>query len=84
MIDRTIRYGQSFNRLAARILRQIRNNNEQRMFDPDQIQRILDEADPVMKAMVLLALNGAFGNTDIANLPQAYQNRVARCRTDLS
>src|SRR5205807_7492 len=38
---------------------------------PDEVQRILAAAQPMMRAMVLLALNGGFGNTDVADLPRA-------------
>ncbi len=39
-----------------------------RMFEADELRRILEAADPIKKAMVLLAINCGFDQTDVANL----------------
>lgn len=70
LIDQPIHYGQSFAPPSAKTLRKARNEAGPRLFEADEIRRILDAADPVMRAMVLLGVNCGFGNTDVASLPQ--------------
>jgi integrase len=69
LIDRPIRYGQSFNKPSKRVLRQTRQAAGKRMFEPSDIRAILGSASPAMKAMTLLGINCGFGNTDVASLP---------------
>ena len=71
LIDQPVNYGQSFNRPSAKVLRKARNEAGPRMFEVGELHQILDAADPVARAMVLLGCNAGFGNTDIASLPQA-------------
>ena len=71
LIKEPIHYGQSFNRPSAKALRKARNEAGPRLFEADEVRRILDAADPVMRAMVLLGTNCGFGNTGVANLPQS-------------
>jgi len=86
LIDAPVNYGQAFDRPSAKALRKARNAAGPRMFEADELQRILDaldgkpvvgdeskslKADPVLKAMVLLGVNCGFGNSDIASLPIA-------------
>ena len=42
-----------------------------RMFEADELRSMLDSARQPLRTMVLLAVNGGLGNTDIANLPQS-------------
>ena len=74
LIDRPCHYGQSFARPSAKMLRKARNAAGVRMFEADEIKRMLDAADPILKAMILLACNGGLGNSDIASLPQSSIN----------
>ena len=75
LIDKPIRYGQSFSKPSKKILRQHRQAQQaeygERMFSADEVRRILEAADPALKAMVLLAINCGFGQSDVANLPQS-------------
>ncbi len=71
LIDRPVAYGQSFNRPSAKMIRRARNERGQRIFEADELRRILDAADPILRAMVLLGINAGFGNSDIAKLPQS-------------
>ena len=70
-IGRPVNYGQSFEKPAARTLRKARNEAGPRLFTADELQRINEAADPWMRAMLLLGMNGGLGNSDIANLPQS-------------
>lgn len=71
LIEHPMHYGQSFAPPSAKTLRKARNEAGPRLFEADELRKILDAADPVMQAMVLLGINCGFGNTDVANLPQS-------------
>jgi len=71
LIDRPIRYGQSFAKPSQKSLRVTRASKGPRMFTAEQIRKILDVATVNIRAMVLLAINAAVGNTDVAELPTA-------------
>ena len=43
--------------------------NGKRLFAAEEIRRLFGAADPSLKAMILLGINGGLGNTDVANLP---------------
>jgi integrase len=69
LIEKPVRYGQSFNKPNRKTLRKAKNANGPRMFEADELRRIISECDPIMRAMVLLGANCGFGQSDIANLP---------------
>ncbi len=92
LIDRPVDYGGAFDRPSVKVLRQARHAAGERLFERDQLLKILDvlagkpvpvegrdnpvrlPASAAMRAMVLLALNAGFGNTDIATLPRSAVN----------
>jgi integrase len=67
-VDRPIRTGEGFKSPSASALRRERKQREARMFHADQIRAMLVKANPQMKAMILLGINCAFGNTDCVML----------------
>jgi integrase len=93
LIDRTVSYGQAFNRPSANTLRKARHESGPRMFEAAEIRKILDaldgkeieldqtnpetgkpikvklKTDPGLRAMVLMAANCGFGQSDCASLP---------------
>jgi integrase len=71
LIDKPVHFGQSFDRPSAKNLRKDRHSQGVRLFNVDEVTRILAAADVQLKAMTLLALNCGFGNTDVATLPQS-------------
>ena len=71
LVDKPIRYGQSFKKPSRKVLRISRNQNGKRMFEPQELHMILDAATQPFHAMTLLGLNCGFGNSDIAGLPQS-------------
>ena len=71
LIDKPVHFGQSFDRPSAKTLRTARNAAGPRLFNVDEVTRILAAADVQMRAMTLLGLNCGFGNTDVATLPQS-------------
>jgi integrase len=69
LIDKPMRFGPDFDPPKAKALRKVRREQGPKRFSADEAKRILAAADPQLKAMTLLALNGGFGNTDCASLP---------------
>jgi integrase len=74
LIDKSVRFGKCFDRPSAEVLRRERNAAGPKLFEREEVLRILDAVDVQMKAMVLLGVNCGFGNTDVASLPQAALN----------
>ncbi len=71
LIDRPVRYGQAFKRPSRKVVRIDRAKKGPKLFAADEIRRLLDAAGPTMKAMILLGVNGGFGNADCGRLPQS-------------
>ena len=71
LIERPVYYGQSFDRPSKKTIRKGRIEAGIRLFESDELRKILSACDPVMRALVLLGANCGFGNTDVANLPQS-------------
>lgn len=75
LIDKPIRFGQQFNRPSLKSMRIHRARKQEkhglRMLEAAEIRMLLESAKPQLKAMILLACNGALGNTDCANLPES-------------
>lgn len=69
LIPQPVLYGQGFKRPTRKDLRKARAKNGKRMFEADELRKIIDAASQPLKAMVLLGINCGFGQTDIANLP---------------
>ena len=67
------RWGDGFEKPSAETLRKhtkkVRALNGKKLFTADQIQKLLAMADPRMKALILLGVNCAVGNRDVAWLP---------------
>jgi integrase len=76
-----MRYGQSFKRPSRKTIRLSRAAKGPRMFEREEVLAMLDGAiiDGVkvkgagepLRTMILLALNGGLGNSDVANLPRS-------------
>lgn len=63
-ISRPVRPGEAFKSPTAAALRREREEKPKKMFQAEQIRAMLAKAPPQMKAMALLGINCAFGNTD--------------------
>jgi integrase len=68
-----IRFGQSFAKPTQDVVRRAReahrSEHGDRMFEASELRKILAEAGQPMKAMILLAANCGFGQTDLSSLP---------------
>jgi integrase len=69
LIDRPVRYGQSFKRPARKVIRIDKAKKGLKLFAADEIRRLVGAAGVQMKAMILLGINGGLGNADCGNLP---------------
>jgi integrase len=71
LIDRPLRYGPGFRRPSKKVLRLERARKGPRMFEAEEVRRLLDAAGVPMRAMILLGVNCGFGNADVGTLPLA-------------
>jgi len=71
LIDRPVKFGNGFDKPTAKTVRKDRNAAGPKLFERDEIVRILDACDPQLKAMVLLGINGGLGNTDVSDLHES-------------
>lgn len=68
LIERPINFGPNFTKPTAKA---IRKKRMPRMFEAEEIHRLLDGAAPTIKAMILLGVNCGFGCADVGRLPQS-------------
>jgi integrase len=71
LIDKPVRYGPQFKKPSKSVLRKHRAATGERMFEANALHDLIDAASLPMKAMILLGVNAAFGNTDVATLPRS-------------
>jgi integrase len=64
-----IRFGPGFKKPSAKVLRLNRAKAGPRMFERAEVLKLLEHATVNLRVMVLLGLNAALGNTDLALLP---------------
>ncbi len=64
-----IRFGPGFKKPSAKTLRIVRSAKGSKAFSAADLRATLEKADTNMRAMLLLGINGALGNTDLALLP---------------
>ncbi len=67
-IDRLPRYGDAFAKPSKTAVRKARAAKPKRLLTPEQIMALIDKAKPRYKPAVLLGINCAFGNSDIAEI----------------
>jgi integrase len=67
-IERLPKYGDSFAKPSKLAIRKARAVKGKRLLTAEQIRKLIDVAKPRFKAAVLLGINCAFGNSDIAEI----------------
>lgn len=72
MLEAPIRYADQFDKPSRRTLRLERSKAGPRMLEAAEVWKLLDAADVQMRAMVLLGLNCAYGQTDLAGLQRSH------------
>jgi integrase len=71
MIDRPVLYGNAFERPSKGILRRQRAANGERLITAGDAWRLIGAADPQLRAMIFLGLNGGMGATDCSLLTRS-------------
>jgi integrase len=69
LVDREVSFGPGFKRPSKKSLRLARAAKGPRLFSAAELMKLLKAADVQLKAMILLAVNGGMGNSDVASLP---------------
>jgi integrase len=69
LIDKPVRFGPGFQRPTKKAMRLHRAEQGAKLFTAEEVRRLIDTAGPALRAMILLGINGGFGNSDCANLP---------------
>jgi integrase len=71
LLDKPVRFGPEFTRPSKKTLRVHRAQGGAKMFERDELKRMLDAAGVPLKAMILLGINCGFGNGDCGTLPMS-------------
>lgn len=68
LIDRPVKLGLAFGKPTRKSIKREKQTKSDKVFSVDELRTIYHAADPQMKAFILLALNGGFGNGDIGQI----------------
>jgi integrase len=74
LIEKAMRYGSEFKPPSRSVLRRHNAQSSGKMLEAADVRTILEAADPQMRAMILLGVNCAMGNTDCSALMLANVN----------
>ncbi|MBP87004.1 MAG: hypothetical protein CMJ64_09865 [Planctomycetaceae bacterium] len=77
LIDRPVRFGPTFKRPGKKVRRRLRNDQGPKLFAAEEVRAMLETDSLQLRAMILLAINCGFGNTDCATLPRTRLDLVA-------
>jgi integrase len=69
LLEKPVRFGPTFKRPSKKSIRIARAEKGSRLLKPDELRKLIKAADVQLKAMILLAVNGGLGNSDIASMP---------------
>ncbi|HEY2908604.1 MAG TPA: tyrosine-type recombinase/integrase [Gemmataceae bacterium] len=69
LIEKPVRFGATFKKPNRKTIRKARHEAGPRMIEADDLRKLLASADQPLNAMILLAVNCGFGQTDISSLP---------------
>jgi integrase len=67
-----VKHGPNFKGASKRQMRERRNAAVKRLFSAEEFRIILDNCSPVMRAIVLLAINCGLGNSDLAAMREEH------------
>jgi integrase len=74
LIEKAVRYGSEFRKPDKAVLRRHHAKAGEKVLAGDQLRRLIDAANPTLRAMILLGVNAGFGNHDVATLPMQSLN----------
>ncbi len=72
LVEGPIRYGSEFKGPDQRKVKGYKNKRAKKFFEAEEIRALLVAADPTMRVAILLGINAAVGNLDIANLQKSH------------
>lgn len=64
-----VRFGPEFKKPSKKIIRKQRRHNGSRAFTADELRKLLANATQPLRAMIWLAINCGFGQSDLSSLP---------------
>lgn len=64
LIEKAVRFGGEFKRPSKSVLRKHRANAGKKLFSAAELRALIDKAGTPLRAMILLGINCAFGNSD--------------------
>lgn len=70
LLETPTRFGPGFRKPSAKKMREVKQADGPRKFSAEQIRALLEASTPNMRAMILLAINGGLGNSDLGELPR--------------
>ena len=71
LVPTAVKTGRDFAPPSKATLRKAKAAKGERMYSRDDLRTIIESADPLMRAVVLLGVNAAYGPSDCAKLPLA-------------
>lgn len=69
LIGAPVRFGSGFAKPSRKVMRRARRAGGEKLFAAADVRRLVKEAEPRLRAMILLAVNCGFGQSDLAHLP---------------
>ena len=73
LYDKAVRFGSEFKKPTAKVLRvhkaRQKTKNGPKMLEPEEVRTMLESAEPIEKAMILLGVNGGMTARDLSLLP---------------
>lgn len=69
LLDRPVRFGPDFVKPTRKATRRAKRERGERLYTALEVKRLIADATPPMKAMILLAINCGWGNSDMSELP---------------
>lgn len=71
-LDKPILYGDGFRKPSLRTLRRERAKGGTRMFEAAELRKLIEHSNPLLRTMILLAINCGLGNHDVAAMTRKH------------
>lgn len=77
LIDKPVKFGPDFRRPGMKQIRLARQKKPARVFEPEEVGRLIISADRQLRAILLLGINGGLGPSDISQMVDRHLNLPA-------
>ena len=67
-LESPVKLGPDFKGASKRLMREVKQQGEKKLFTAAEIRTLIEHASPQMKAMIYLGINCGLGNTDISRI----------------